>query len=399
MVKPAAKREVVGYLKQAFGMSERRACSIAAICRATQRYRARRREVPELRAMLLGLAREKPKYGYRFLHRMLRRRGFDVNHKRVYRMYREEGLELRRHRRRRRYAAAPREAATRAVRAGQRWSMDFVSDHLASGRRFRVLTIVDTLSRRSGHTVNNSRFAAEATIPLALWFLASCGAIGAVGACFAAIIASVMQRNAAQKLDSQRATDAKALEQLKAGLVQKLDDQRADDAQAIEHLKAQLTVLTQLNTSGEQKRAEVAGEALGSLLRMLGVLEGATSHGAFIGDDVGGDEKDRSAWVRRDVEARDASVRKYQQELRHAWDLAEVYLPDGVNDLFERVHQLKVSIRVAQGLHASHLGQSHVYGFFRDGFGEEPQKKIADLRAEAKRILRPLAQLRPGPSD
>jgi putative transposase len=149
MVKPAARREVVGYLKQAFGMSERRACGVAAICRATHRYRVRRREPAQLRATLLGLAREKPKYGYRFLHRILRRRGFTVNHKRIYRMYREEGLALRRHRRRRRYAAAPREAATRAVRAGQRWSMDFVSDHLASGRRFRVLTVVDTFSRRS----------------------------------------------------------------------------------------------------------------------------------------------------------------------------------------------------------------------------------------------------------
>jgi putative transposase len=149
MVKPAARREVVGYLKQAFGMSERRACDVAAICRATHRYRARRREPPELRATLVSLAREKPKYGYRFLHRMLRRRGFAVNHKRVYRMYREEKLSLRRHRRRRRYAAAPRQPAARAVKAGQCWSMDFVHDHLATGRRFRVLTIVDTFSRRS----------------------------------------------------------------------------------------------------------------------------------------------------------------------------------------------------------------------------------------------------------
>ena len=86
MLKPAARREVVGYLKQAFGMSERRACGVAAICRATHRYRAHRRELPELRAALVGLARDKPKYGYRFLHRMLRRRGFALNHKRVYRI-------------------------------------------------------------------------------------------------------------------------------------------------------------------------------------------------------------------------------------------------------------------------------------------------------------------------
>lgn len=149
MVKPAARREVVGYLQQAYGLSERRACGVASICRATHRYEPRRVEPPKLRATLVSLAHQKTRRGYRFLHQLLRRRGFEVNHKRVYRLYREEGLGLRRHRKRRRYAAAPREAATRAIRAGQCWSMDFVSDHLAGGRRFRVLTIVDTFSRRS----------------------------------------------------------------------------------------------------------------------------------------------------------------------------------------------------------------------------------------------------------
>lgn len=149
MVKPAARREVVGYLEQAYGMSERRACSVASISRATCRYRPRRSETPRLRATLLSLAQQKPKYGYRFLHRVLRRRGFDVNHKRVYRIYREEGLGLHRRSRRRRYAAAPRQAANRATRPGESWAMDFVHDHTADGRRFRVLTIVDTFSRRS----------------------------------------------------------------------------------------------------------------------------------------------------------------------------------------------------------------------------------------------------------
>jgi putative transposase len=149
MVKPAARRRVVGYLQQAFGMSERRACSVAALGRSTHRYRPRRVDPPRLRATLLGLAREKPRYGYRFLHRLLRRRGFAVNHKRVYRLYCEERLGLRRYRRRRRYAASPREATPCAARPGQRWSMDFVHDHLASGRRFRVLTMVDAFSRRS----------------------------------------------------------------------------------------------------------------------------------------------------------------------------------------------------------------------------------------------------------
>lgn len=149
MVKPAARRAVVGYLQQAFGMSERRACCATGVGRSTHRYESRRRELPKLRATLLSLARQKTRRGYRFLHLLLRRRGFAVNHKRVYRLYREEGLGLRRRTKRRRYAAAPREAATRATRVGQCWSMDFVHDHTATGRRFRVLTIVDTFSRRS----------------------------------------------------------------------------------------------------------------------------------------------------------------------------------------------------------------------------------------------------------
>jgi len=149
MVKPAAKRRAVGYLQQAFGLSERRACRVVGCCRATQRYESHRKEPARLRRTLLRLAKDKPRYGYRFLYRLLRRKGFAVNHKRIYRLYREEGLSLRRRRRRRRYAASSREAAPRATRVGQRWSMDFVQDHLATGRRFRVLTTVDEFSRRS----------------------------------------------------------------------------------------------------------------------------------------------------------------------------------------------------------------------------------------------------------
>lgn len=149
MVTPAARRQVVGYLQQAFGMSERRACRAVGQWRATQRYETRREDPPRLRKVLLEIAREQPRYGYRFVHRILRRKGFRVNHKRVYRMCRQEGLSLRTRRRRRRHAAAPREAAQRPTRPGQRWSMDFVHDYLACGRRFRVLTIVDDFSRRS----------------------------------------------------------------------------------------------------------------------------------------------------------------------------------------------------------------------------------------------------------
>jgi putative transposase len=148
MVKPAAKRCVVGYLQKAFGFSERRACRVVGLCRATARYEVTRTDPPELVTALLKLAADKPRYGYRFLHRKLVRKGFRYNHKRIYRLYREHKLALR-VRRRTRSAASPRVVPPRPTTPGQQWAMDFVSDHLACGRRFRTLNIVDECSRMS----------------------------------------------------------------------------------------------------------------------------------------------------------------------------------------------------------------------------------------------------------
>ncbi|HEX6976727.1 MAG TPA: IS3 family transposase, partial [Vicinamibacterales bacterium] len=139
MVKPATKRRAVGYLQQAFGLSERRACRVVGLSRATARYQGTRVDPPELVKDLLKLAADKPRYGYRFLHRKLRRKGHRYNHKRIYRLYREHKLGLRT-RRRTRSASSPREVPARPTAPGQQWAMDFVSDHLASGRRFRTLT-------------------------------------------------------------------------------------------------------------------------------------------------------------------------------------------------------------------------------------------------------------------
>ena len=148
MVKPAAMRGVVGYLETAFGMSERRACRVLGISRATHRYESTREEPTALVAKLKKLAEERPRFGYRRLHSQLVRSGERVNHKRVYRLYKQEGLALR-VKRRRRFAASPRLKLPNATRPNQRWSMDFVSDHTTTGHRFRILTIVDTFSRRA----------------------------------------------------------------------------------------------------------------------------------------------------------------------------------------------------------------------------------------------------------
>ena len=93
MVSPAAKREAVGWLTQDFPASQRRACRVLSLSLATYRYRSRRGDGGLIRQRLLSLAEERPRFGYRRLHVMLRREGFEVNHKRTYRLYRLETPE------------------------------------------------------------------------------------------------------------------------------------------------------------------------------------------------------------------------------------------------------------------------------------------------------------------
>jgi putative transposase len=147
-VKPVQKRAVVRYFRAGFRVSERRACRVAGVPRSTCRYRSAARDQTALRVRLRDLAASRVRYGYRRLHVLLRREGWMVNHKRVYRLYREEGLGIR-VKRRKKLASAPRVIPPPAKRPRERWSMDFLTDGLANGQRFRVLTIVDTVSRVS----------------------------------------------------------------------------------------------------------------------------------------------------------------------------------------------------------------------------------------------------------
>ncbi len=140
---------MVQWVQERYGLSERRACRLIGIGRSTLRYRSRPRSEEEpLRRRLCELAAERPRFGYRRLHVLLRREGWPVNHKRVYRLYREEGLGIRVRRRRKR-VSGPRVLPPPATRPKERWSLDFLTDSLADGRRFRVLTIVDNVSRVS----------------------------------------------------------------------------------------------------------------------------------------------------------------------------------------------------------------------------------------------------------
>lgn len=147
-MKPSQKRAVAQYFRDGFRVSERRACRVAGVARSSYRYRRVADDQTALRLRLRDLAATRVRYGYRRLHVLLRREGWKVNHKRVYRLYREEGLSIR-VKRRKKLASAPRVLPAPATRPLERWSLDFLADSLADGRRFRVLTIVDNVSRVS----------------------------------------------------------------------------------------------------------------------------------------------------------------------------------------------------------------------------------------------------------
>lgn len=146
MVGPVAKREAATHLRDRFQMSERRACAVIAADRKTIRYSSRRPPETELRARLRELANERRRFGCRRLFILLRREGEPSGINRIYRLYREEGLTVRKRRARRR-AIGVRAPILVEAKANARWSLDFVHDQMANGRRFRVLNIVDDVTR------------------------------------------------------------------------------------------------------------------------------------------------------------------------------------------------------------------------------------------------------------
>lgn len=148
MVTPTARRRAVGFVQDGFGVSQRRACRTLGVARSTMQYQARRPADEELRGALLALAAQRRRFGYRRLTVLLRREGRCVNHKRVYRLYRAEGLAVRR-RKRKKLAAGARVLLPAPGRPNERWSMDFMGDSLASGRQFRILNVVDDYSREA----------------------------------------------------------------------------------------------------------------------------------------------------------------------------------------------------------------------------------------------------------
>src|ERR1700758_1603617 len=146
MVTSAARREAVAHLRLAFEVSERRACSTLGADRTSIRYRSIRPDDAAVRARLRELAAIRRRFGYRRLHVLLRREGIIINHKKLRRLYREERLQVRRRGGRKR-ALGTRAPMTLPQGPNQRWSLDFLSDAFADGRRFRILAIVDDFTR------------------------------------------------------------------------------------------------------------------------------------------------------------------------------------------------------------------------------------------------------------
>jgi putative transposase len=152
MVTPAAKREAVAHLGKVHEMSERRACRVAGCDRMTVRYRSQRPDDPKLRERLRALARERRRFGYRRLLIFLRREGFIVNHKRLFRIYREERLMVRKRGGRKR-ALGTRAPMAIPAAPNDLWALDFVSDQFVCGRRFRILAVYDVCTRECLATV------------------------------------------------------------------------------------------------------------------------------------------------------------------------------------------------------------------------------------------------------
>ncbi len=146
---PSCRRDVVTLLRAAYQVSERKVCAAMGFCRATQRYISHAAPQDELRLRLKELAQTRVRYGYRRLHVLLRREGWTVNAKRIYRLYKEDGLVIRPKTPRRKRSCRYRGERLEISAPNQTWAMDFMSDTLFDNRSYRILTVVDCHSRES----------------------------------------------------------------------------------------------------------------------------------------------------------------------------------------------------------------------------------------------------------
>ena len=143
------RKHVLPHVRKVWQVSERRACRVLDVNRKALRYRSKRTDDPVLRGRLKEIAAVRVRYGYRRITVLLRREGWLVNHKRVQRIYREEGLSIRSKTPRRHRAAMARMAPVKPTRPNQSWAMDFMHDELVDGSHVRLLTVVDNFTHEN----------------------------------------------------------------------------------------------------------------------------------------------------------------------------------------------------------------------------------------------------------
>jgi len=148
-VKPVRKRKLVDAVRSDWGVSIRRACRVLLVDTSTYHYKSRRHGQAPLEQRIKEICQTRVRYGYRRVHVLLRREGWCHGQNKTRRIYRELGLQLRNKTPKRRVKAKLRDDRRPATRSNETWAMDFVHDQLATGRKLRVLTIVDTFSRLS----------------------------------------------------------------------------------------------------------------------------------------------------------------------------------------------------------------------------------------------------------
>ena len=165
-MRPSRHRSLVAWLRRAYQVSDRQVCGATGFARSSHRYRATADPQHELRLRLKELAAARVRYGYRRLHVLLRREGWPINAKRVYRLYNEEGLSIRPKTPRRRRSTRYRAGRPAIERPNDCWAMDFMADSLCDGRSFRILTRVDGHSRESLATVPRPSFRAQQVVEI-----------------------------------------------------------------------------------------------------------------------------------------------------------------------------------------------------------------------------------------
>lgn len=147
-MKPADRRVAAKYLQTDYEVGVTRACGLIEMSRSNYHYQSCRGDDSRLRQAIRHKAQQRKRWGYRRLQVLLQRDGYRDNHKRIYRIYREEGLQVRKRRRKRVRTKRSFELQA-SERANQRWSIDFMHDSTASGRKLRILNIVDDYTREA----------------------------------------------------------------------------------------------------------------------------------------------------------------------------------------------------------------------------------------------------------